>query len=288
MCVPIGANDHVGAGCIHHIARWSLDFCQHVCAGSQIRDFDFTAAVRPENPVLRRAAGANHAVQSHLAACGGGYSELRTRQGLVGLAVALLDNDRPLGLVFEGKRNRASLLDLNGLRLRINHESSGGLRFRYNHALAGLQAVNTDFAVFVSTVNSVAVPNQRSIRVHDFKLCVCQCDAGVYRANLPDQETAIRRVGKPDCDNALLTAVRDEHGFGRIDDAVAVGRVHFFNHISSRFESGPDTRAVFAGDFLADDCAAGAGGARQIAELEGTSRQGLVGHTVIFLHDDAI
>ena len=60
-------------------------------------------------------AAADHAVQTYLAAGGGGDAELCAGQGLAGDAVPFLDNQGTLRLIFEGQADRPALLDLDSL-----------------------------------------------------------------------------------------------------------------------------------------------------------------------------
>ena len=170
----------------------------------------------------------------------------------------------------------------------INQKSCGGLGFSDNHALAGFQAGNADFAVFISPVNPVAVSDQGAVRVHDLKLGVLEGDAGVDTANLPDKKKSVRGVVKGDSDDILHAVIGDIDRLGGLDDAVPIGGVHFLHDIGPGGEAGPNSGAILSGDFLPDGGAARPAGPSQETELEGASGQGLAGHAVILLDYDPI
>ena len=232
--IAVFADDHVCGRTIHHIPCRGLDLSQHISAGGQIGDRDLALPIRGKDTVLRQGAGADHAVQPHLAASGSGHPELRAGEGLTGGAVPLLDDELALGLVLEGQADRAALLDLNGLGLGINDIAVWSLRFRHNDALAGFQAGDTDLAVFVRPEDAVAVPNQRTVRVGDLEFRVGEGHAGVHGTDLADQQDAVWGVVKADGDNTLLTAVRQIDRFGGVDDAVPIGGVNLLHDIGAR------------------------------------------------------
>ena len=62
---------------------------------------DLARRVSGKDAVLGKRRIANHAVQAHLAASGGGHTELSAGEGLAGGAVPLLDDQRALGLVLK-------------------------------------------------------------------------------------------------------------------------------------------------------------------------------------------
>ena len=165
-------DDNIGAGGVHHIAGWGLDFRQNISAGGKVRDFDFPLCVRGENAVLGQAGRSDHTVQPHLTACGSCHSELGPGEGLAGGAVPFLDDNGPFWLVFEGQANRPALFDLDGLRLRIQNKSSGGAGLRHYHALARFQPGNADLAVFVRSENAVLIPDKGAVCIDNLELCV--------------------------------------------------------------------------------------------------------------------
>ena len=286
--VSVGANYHVFAGFVHDIACRGLDFRQHIRAGSKIGNPNLTVGICGKNAVLRERSGTNHAVQTHLAASGSCHTELSAGEGLAADAVPLLDNQFSLGLVFEGQADRPALLNLDGLRLRVNDESVRGLGLRYDHALARLQTLNADFSVGVGPVNPIGITNQSSVRVGDLELGVLEGDAGVDGADLPDEEISVRRIIKGHSNDILHAVVRNVDRFRGIDDGIPISGVDLLHDIGARSEARPDAGAVFPGDLLPDDRAARAGGAAQEAELEGAARQGLAGNRVILLNDDPV
>jgi len=146
-------------------------------------------------------------------ASGGGHTELSAGEGLAGGAVPLLDDQRALGLVFEGQADGAPLLDLDGLRLGINEVARRCRSFGDDHAFPRLQALDADFTIFVRPINAVVVADQGSVRIHDLKFRVRQGHTGVDGADLADQEDAVRHILKPHGNDALLSAVCQENGF---------------------------------------------------------------------------
>ena len=188
--VPIGPNDHIGAGRIHDIACRSLDFRKYIGAGREIGDPDFALGIGSKNAVLGKRTGANHTVQTHFATGRCGDAELRPGERLVGGAVPFLDNELALGLVFHGYADRLASLDHHSLGLGINEESRRRLGFRDDHALSGRQALDAHLAIFVRTVNAVVIPNEAAVRVGHLELRVRQRYTGVDTAHLPNEERA--------------------------------------------------------------------------------------------------
>ena len=172
LCITAAPDYHIGGRGVDHIAIRRLDFIQHIGAGGQIGDLDFSLRVRGENAVLGQRGCANHTVQPHLTSCGGGNAELRTAQRLAGGAVPLLDDDGPFRLILKGQGHGAPLLDLHRLALRVQNETSRGAGFRHHHALARCQPGNEDFAIFIGAVHAVAVTHDGSIRIQNLELGV--------------------------------------------------------------------------------------------------------------------
>ena len=193
-----------------------------------------------------------------------------------------------MGFIFEGKGNGAARLDLDGLGLGVDLVSGRGSRLRDNDAFARLQAVNTDFAIFVGDKNPVAISDHGAVRIGDFELSIRQGHAGVGRAHLTDEQIPVRHVFKADSDDTLLPVVCQVDGLGGLDDAVPLRRIHLLHDVRSWLQARPDGHAVGAGHLLADHRAAGTGGAAQVAELEGGPTQGFTGDTVIFLHHNGV
>ena len=138
--ITLGADDHIGGGLVHHIALWGLDLRDYVSAGDQVGDSDLAAAVRGKDAILRESAVTDDAVQPDFAPGSSRHPELSTGQGLIGFAVPLLDDEGTLGGVLKGQADRAPLLDLDRLALRIQNESVRGAGFGHHNALAGFQA----------------------------------------------------------------------------------------------------------------------------------------------------
>ena len=138
--ITLGADDHIGGGLVHHIALWGLDLRDYVSAGDQVGDSDLTAAVCGKDSVLGEGAVTDDAVQPDFAPGSSRHPELSTGQGLIGFAVPLLDDEGTLGGVLKGQADRAPLLDLDRLALRIQNESVRGAGFGHHNALAGFQA----------------------------------------------------------------------------------------------------------------------------------------------------
>ena len=232
--IAVFADDHVCGRTIHHIPCWGLELVDDISAGGQIDDRDLAMPIRGKDAVLRQGAGADHAVQPHLAASGSGHPELRAGKGLTGGAVPLLDDELTLGLVLEGQADRAALLDLNGLRLGVDQITVWRACFCYDDALAGFQAGDADLAMLIRPEDAVAVPNQRTVRIGDLKFRVGKGHAGVHGTDLADQQNAVRGVVKADGDHALLTAVRQIDRFRCVDDGVPIGRVNLLHDIGAR------------------------------------------------------
>ena len=281
-------DDNIGAGGVHDIPGGGLDFSQDVSAGGKVGDLDFSLGVGGEDSILGQRGRADHAVQPYLTACRRGHAELRAGEGLAGGAVPLLDNDGPARLVLKGQADGAALFDLDGLALRVQNKASGGAGFRHYHALAGGQAGDADFAVFIGSENAVAVAHNGAVRIQNLKLGVLQGDGGVHRTDLADKQNSVRGVGKSDSDNALLPTVSQHDGFGGLDNVVPVRSVYFLQHIRAGVEARPHGGAVLPGNFGADDGAARAAGAAQIPQLERAAGEGRAGHAVIFLNDHSI
>ena len=87
----------------------------------------------------------------------------------------------------------------------------------------------------IRAVDTIRITNQSTIRISDFELGILEGNAGIYGTHLTNQEVPIRSIVKTNCDDTLLTAVCQVHGFGGIDDAVPVCRVHLFDDICTAF-----------------------------------------------------
>ena len=251
-------------------------------------DADLTAAVSGKHPVLGEGAVTNHPVQPHLAAGGGGHAELRARKRLARGAVPFLDDQLTLGLVLKGEGYGTSLFDLDGLALGINHIPRRRGDLGHDHALAGFQALDADFAVFIGAEDAVGITNEGAVRIGDLELCVGQGLAGIGGADLADEQIPVRHVFKADSDDTLLPAVRKIDGLGGLDDAVPVRRIHLLHDVRSWLQARPDGHAVGAGHLLSNHGAAGTGGASQVAELEGGPAQGLASDAVRLVYHDGV
>ena len=75
-------------------------------------------------------------------------------------------------------------LDLDGLALGVQDEAGGGAYLGDYHALSRLQARDTDLAIFVCSVDAVAVAHYGTVRVGHLKLRVLEGDGGVDGADL--------------------------------------------------------------------------------------------------------
>ena len=249
---------------------------------------DLARGIGDENTILREGGVADDAVQPNLAAGGCRHSELRTKKRPTCGAVPFLDDQLTLRLILKGERHGPPLFNLNRLALSVDDVAWRSCDLSYDHALARGQSLDPDLAVFIGAVDAVAVADQGAIRVGDLEFRIRQCDRGIDRTNLPDEQDTIRHILKPDGDDTLLTAVSQIDGLGALDDAVAIRWIDFFQNIGARGETGPDGGAVFPGHFLTDDGTACSAGAAKEPQLEGGSGQGFAGDAVVFLHDDGI
>ena len=281
-------DDYIGGGGVHDVPMGRLDLREHVCAGGQVGDADLTAAVGGENTVLGEGGIANYPVQSHLAAGGRRHSELGPGERLARGAVPFLDDQLTLGLVLKGEGYGTSLFDLDGLALGINHIPRRRGDLGHDHALAGFQALDADFAVFIGAEDAVGITNEGAVRIGDLELCVGQGLAGIGGADLADEQIPVRHVFKADSDDTLLPAVRKIDGLGGLDDAVPVRRIHLLHDVRSWLQARPDGHAVGAGHLLSNHGAAGTGGASQVAELEGGPAQGLASDAVRLVYHDGV
>ena len=75
-------------------------------------------------------------------------------------------------------------LDLDGLALGVQDEADGGGYLGDYQALSRLQARDTDLAIFVCSVDAVAVAHYGTVRVGHLKLRVLEGDGGVDGADL--------------------------------------------------------------------------------------------------------
>ena len=235
MGIPVGPNHDIGTGRVHDITRRRFYLSQNQRPGSEIGYPDFAVAVRGENAVLGKGGGTDHAVQADLTACRRGQAELSAGEGLAADTVPFLDDQFSLGLVLEGQSDRAALLDLDGLGLRVDDESVRGPDLSHDDALSGLQPRDPHFAVFIAPVDAVGITDERSVCIGDFELGVLEGDAGIDSADLADQQISVRRIVKADRDNALLTAVGQVYRFGGVDDGVPVGGIDLFDDIGPTF-----------------------------------------------------
>ena len=224
-------DDYIGGGVVDGVPLRGLELRQDIGAGGQVGNADFAVGVRLENPGLGQSAVTDYPVQAHFTPGCCGDAELGAGERLAGHAVPFLDNQGPMGFIFEGKGNGAARLDLDGLGLGVDLISGRGSRLRDNDALARLQAANADFSIFIGDIDAVAVPDHGAVRVGDFELGVRQGHAGVDRAHLADQQIAVREVFKVDSDDALLPIVRKVDGLGALEDAVPVRRVNFLHDV---------------------------------------------------------
>ncbi len=217
--VPVGADDHVGAGIVHDIAVWSFDLRNDIRARSQVGQPDFTLGISGKNAVGSQSSGADHAVQAHLAACRRGHPKLSAGQNLVGLAVPFLDNQLATGLVLHGKRDRFSCLNYDSLGLRVNQKSRRSFCLSHHHAFSRNESANAHLSVFVRTVNAVGIANEAAVRVGHLKLRVRQRNTGVDTAHLPNEEGAGGLVAELQGDGL---ACIDDSGLGYVVQDVAV------------------------------------------------------------------
>ena len=283
--IAVGPDDHVGHGAVDDVPVRGLDFRDDIGPGLQVGDVDLAVGVGGKDTVLRQRAIADNAVQAHLTASGCGQAELSAGEGLTRHAVALLDDELALGLVGKGQGDRFASLDDDGLGLGVDDKAVRSLRFRDDYALAGLQVVDEDFTIGVRGVDAVALPDEGAVGVRHFELSARQRHAGVDGADLLDEQVAVRGVVEFHGDDVLVLA-GDVHRLGGGDDVVAVGRLDFLYDVGASLKLGPDDGAVGAGGLLADDCAAGAAGAAQVAQLEGTAGDGVAVHAVLLEDDD--
>ena len=283
--IAVGADDHVGHGAVDDVPVRGLDFRDDIGPGLQVGDVDLAVGVGGKDTVLRQRAVADNAVQAHLTASGCGQAELSAGEGLTRHAVALLDDELALGLVGKGQGDRLASLDDDGLGLGVDDEASGSLRLGDDHALAGLQAADEDFTIGVGGVDAVALPDEGAVGVRHFELSARQGRARVDGADLLDEQVSVRGVVEFHSDDVLVLA-GDVHRLGGGDDVVAVGRLDFLYDVGASLKLGPDDGAVGAGGLLADDCTAGAAGAAQVAQLEGTAGDGVAVHAVLLEDDD--
>ena len=190
MGVAISSNDYIGTGRIHHVACRSLDFRQHVRAGSKIGDADLTVAVSGKNTVGGQCGRADYAVQAHLAASGGSNAELSARQGIAGIAVPLLDDELAFRLVFHSHADRLPSLNHDSLALGVDEEACGSAGFRDHYASAGNQPVNAHLTVLVTAVDAIGIAHQGAVRIGHLKFGVLEGHAGIDAAHLTDEEAA--------------------------------------------------------------------------------------------------
>ena len=177
---------------------------------------------------------------------------------------------------------------MDGLALGINNITRRRCDLSHHHALAGFEPLDTNFTILVRAENAVRVANDSSVCIHNFELCIRKCDAGVDRAHLSYKQDAVRHILKAHSDYTLLTAICQVDGFRRLNDAVAVRRVHFFQNIGASLEACPDGSPVFAGHFLANHGTTCARGSAEVSQLEGTPRQHLAGDTVILFYNNGV
>ena len=148
-----GAHNDILRSLIQDVTRGRFLLRHDIGAGLNFGDYDLSILVSG----IEAIAGGESLIIGEQLFIGVGNFEPRSGQGLAADAVPLLDNQFSLGLVLEGQADRPALLNLDGLRLRVNDESVRGLGFRHDHALAGLQALNTDFSVGVGPVNPLSL-----------------------------------------------------------------------------------------------------------------------------------
>lgn len=193
-----------------------------------------------------------------------------------------------LRLVLEGQAYRPALLNLNSLALCVDNKSIRRFGLCDHYALAGLQALDQNFSIFISAINAVGVSDKGAVSVHNLELSILEGYAGVDGADLADEQIAVRHILKADGDNALLSVVRQINCFGGLDNGVPIRRIYLLQDIGTALEPRPDGGTIFAGHLLPDDCAACAAGSTQVAQLEGAAGQSLAGHTVILFNSDGI
>ncbi len=154
----------------------------------------------------------------------------------------------PLGCVLEGKRDSSPLLDLDRLALGIQNESFRGLGFSDDHTFYREPSPRCGSHRSHRCGRQRWSPRSKCHRHrHDLKLRILESHAGIDITNLANEQVAIRHILKWDGDDTLLTAVCQIDGFGRLDDGVAICRVHFLQNIGAAFEPGPNSGAVFPG-----------------------------------------
>ena len=102
-----------------------------------------------------------------------------------------------------------------------------------------------------------------------------------FAVDLLNQQASLGGVAKVQLRHVLLFS-GDIGGLRCGVNDMAVGTIHFLHNIGARLQAGDSKAAIGAGLIGADDGAAGAGGAAQIAHPEHSALQGLAGDGIIF------
>ena len=236
-----------------------------------------------EDAVLRCGCRADHAIQPDFTASRRGNAELSTRQRFAGGGIHLGDDQCALGLVLEGQAHCLSGQDADGLGLGVDGEAAGRTGFRHNNAFAGFQAVDEDFTVFIRAVDAVAGADHAAIGVSYLEFRILEGHAGVNRAYLPDQQTALGGVAEVELHHILLIAA-DVGGLrGGVDDMAAVAG-KLLHNVGAFPQSGDGETAIGGGLIGADDGAARAGGAGEVLHLEHSTLYRFSGDGIILPH----
>ena len=283
LCIAAAADDNIGHSFFDGISIGRFDFCQHISTGQQIGQLDLAVGVGGEDAVLRCGCRADHAIQPDFTASRRGNAELSTRQRFAGGGIHLGDDQCALGLVLEGQAHCLSGQDADGLGLGVDGEAAGRTGFRHNNAFAGFQAVDEDFTVFIRAVDAVAGADHAAIGVSYLEFRILEGHAGVNRAYLPDQQTALGGVAEVELHHILLLAA-DVGGLrGGVDDMAAVAG-KLLHNVGAFPQSGDGEAAICRSLIGADDCAARARGAGEVFHLKDGVRHRFSGDGIILPH----
>ena len=265
-------------GCaVQHESIYCLDFpCGNGSTRLQAVQHDFARVICIINAIVRayRRAAAVH----HL--------EGDTGQGLILCALdVLMDNERGAGLIVENQAVGHAGAHHNILRRLIQNESCGSTAFRHHDGGVGLQTSDRHGPIAPGDVPAIVGAHRFALTVPDQELRAFQ---GLLGNGIPleDGEGAEGIVIEPE---GLGVPGIDNDSLGRGVLAVKIGRFFLCHHECSRLYLGEYDLAVHIGGVEA----VGAGHAlivrHQLAvgvgDTELRSRQRLLGHAVIFLHN---
>ena len=195
------------------------------------------------------------------------HNELRLCQRFLCQCVPFQNGQVAEGLIVECQRRVFTRLYCNSLGCAVQCVPLRGTNFLCHDGRTGRQLRKLDSTRLVRGELTVSGADERTLIVSDEEGSTRQRRfTGIIR-QLLDEDGAVRLVAEPERHHILILTAQ-QHGLGRRVDGIKRTGFGFFHDIGARFQAGEDDGAIFRSGVGANDGAAGAGSAAQIADLE--------------------